>query len=162
MRPVRFGIVSTALIARQWVIPAMRAAPECEVVAICSRDPDRAAAVARDAGIPRSYGSLEAIMEITPDFIKTDMGLVRGIDSDPPRQEVVRALASVARGIGAQVIAEGIETDAELRALRELGVRYGQGYVFGAAIPGQPPSATGEIEPGDLGGAAEDGEDDGR
>jgi EAL domain-containing protein (putative c-di-GMP-specific phosphodiesterase class I) len=76
-------------------------------------------------------------MEITPDFIKTDMGLVRGIDSDPPRQEVVRALASVARGIGAQVIAEGVETDAELRALRELGVRYGQGFYFGAAIPGE-------------------------
>ena len=62
-----------------------------------------------DAGT--GYASLEAIMEIAPDFIKTDMGLVRGIDSDPPRQEVVRALASVARGIGAQVIAEGIETD---------------------------------------------------
>jgi EAL domain-containing protein (putative c-di-GMP-specific phosphodiesterase class I) len=88
-----------------------------------------------DAGT--GYASLEAIMEITPDFIKTDMGLVRGIDSDPPRQEVVRALASVARGIGAQVIAEGIETDGELRALRELGIRYGQGFLFGAATPGE-------------------------
>jgi EAL domain-containing protein (putative c-di-GMP-specific phosphodiesterase class I) len=87
-----------------------------------------------DAGT--GYASLEAIMEITPDFIKTDMGLVRGIDSDPPRQEVVRALSAVARGIGAQVIAEGVETDAELRTLRELGVRYGQGFYFGAAIPG--------------------------
>jgi EAL domain-containing protein (putative c-di-GMP-specific phosphodiesterase class I) len=93
-----------------------------------------------DAGT--GYASLEAIMEITPDFIKTDMGLVRGIDSDPPRQEVVRALCSVARGIGAQVIAEGIETDAELRALRELGVRYGQGYFFGAAVPGEMPAAA--------------------
>jgi EAL domain-containing protein (putative c-di-GMP-specific phosphodiesterase class I) len=96
-----------------------------------------------DAGT--GYASLEAIMEITPDFIKTDMGLVRGIDSDPPRQEVVRALCSVARGIGAQVIAEGIETDAELRALRELGVRYGQGYLFGAATPGE---GTGRGRPG--------------
>ena len=99
-----------------------------------------------DAGT--GYASLEAIMEITPDFIKTDMGLVRGIDSDPPRQEVVRALASVARGIGAQVIAEGIETDAELRALRELGVRYGQGYFFGAATPGEDPA--GEAMPGEV------------
>ena len=88
-----------------------------------------------DAGT--GYASLEAIMEITPDFIKTDMSLVRGIDSDPPRQEVVRALAAVARGIGAQVIAEGIETDAELRALRELGVRYGQGFYFGDAVSGE-------------------------
>ena len=53
----------------------------------------------------------------------------------------MRALASVARGIGAQVIAEGVETDAELRALRELGVRYGQGYYFGAAIPGENPTS---------------------
>jgi EAL domain-containing protein (putative c-di-GMP-specific phosphodiesterase class I) len=93
-----------------------------------------------DAGT--GYASLEAIMEITPDFIKTDMGLVRGIDADPPRQEVVRALASVARGIGAQVIAEGIETEAELRALRELGVRYGQGFYFGEATAGDPPSRS--------------------
>jgi EAL domain-containing protein (putative c-di-GMP-specific phosphodiesterase class I) len=101
-----------------------------------------------DAGT--GYASLEAIMEITPDFIKTDMGLVRGIDSDPPRQEVVRALASVARGIGAQVIAEGIETEGELRALRELGVRYGQGYLFGAATPGG--AAPGEGDPGEEDG----------
>jgi EAL domain-containing protein (putative c-di-GMP-specific phosphodiesterase class I) len=91
-----------------------------------------------DAGT--GYASLEAIMEITPDFIKTDIGLVRGIDSDPPRQEVVRALAAVARGIGAHVIAEGIETGAELRALRELGVRYGQGFYFGDAIVGDDES----------------------
>jgi EAL domain-containing protein (putative c-di-GMP-specific phosphodiesterase class I) len=106
-----------------------------------------------DAGT--GYASLEAIMEITPDFIKTDIGLVRGIDSDPPRQEVVRALASVARGIGAQVIAEGIETDAELRALRELGIRYGQGFYFGAAISNdgredeERPEAEPTIEPKD-------------
>jgi EAL domain-containing protein (putative c-di-GMP-specific phosphodiesterase class I) len=109
-----------------------------------------------DAGT--GYASLEAIMEIHPDFIKTDMGLVRGIDSDPPRQEVVRALCSVARGIGAQVIAEGIETDAELRSLRELGVRYGQGYVFGAAIPGETPAGGAgaiDAEAGDAGEAGE-------
>jgi EAL domain-containing protein (putative c-di-GMP-specific phosphodiesterase class I) len=103
-----------------------------------------------DAGT--GYASLEAIMEITPDFIKTDTGLVRGIDSDPPRQEVVRALASVARGIGAQLIAEGIETESELRALRELGVRYGQGYFFGAAVPGATVPAEdspSEPEPGE-------------
>jgi EAL domain-containing protein (putative c-di-GMP-specific phosphodiesterase class I) len=88
-----------------------------------------------DAGT--GYASLEAIMEIAPDFIKTDMTLVRGIDADRPRQEVVRAINSLALGIGAQVIAEGVETDRELRALRDLGVRYGQGYYFGAALRAQ-------------------------
>jgi EAL domain-containing protein (putative c-di-GMP-specific phosphodiesterase class I) len=85
-----------------------------------------------DAGT--GYASMEAIMEIAPDFIKTDMALVRGIDADPARQAVVRAINALAAGIGAQVIAEGIETDRELRVLRELGVRYGQGFYFGAAL----------------------------
>lgn len=85
-----------------------------------------------DAGT--GYASLEAIMEIAPDFIKTDMVLVRGIDEDRSRQEVVRAINAVAHGIGAQVVAEGIETEAELAALRELDVRYGQGFYFGAAV----------------------------
>lgn len=95
-----------------------------------------------DAGT--GYASLEAIMEINADYVKTDRGLVRGIDSDPPRQEVVRALLTVARGIGAQVIAEGIETDSELRVLRELGIRYGQGFYFGAALSGElaPPRSS--------------------
>ena len=85
-----------------------------------------------DAGA--GYASLEAIMEITPDFLKADMRLVRGIDADPPRQEVLRALNAVARRIGAEVIAEGVETEDELRILRQLGIPYGQGYHFGRGV----------------------------
>ena len=92
-----------------------------------------------DAGA--GYSSLEAIMEIAPDFMKADLGLVRGIDTDPTRQEVVRALSSVAQRIDAQVIAEGVETKEELRTLRDLGITYGQGYYFGPAV-------TPEGEPG--------------
>jgi EAL domain-containing protein (putative c-di-GMP-specific phosphodiesterase class I) len=88
-----------------------------------------------DAGT--GYASLEAIMEIAPDYIKTDLVLARGIDQDPSRQEVMRAMNAVARGIGASVIAEGIESEPELRTLRELGVRYGQGFYFGAALRGE-------------------------
>ena len=87
-----------------------------------------------DAGT--GYASLESIMEIAPDFVKMDMLLVRGIDADPSRKEIVRAMLSVAKGIGAQLIAEGIETESELRALRDIGVRYGQGFYFGAAVKG--------------------------
>ena len=60
--------------------------------------------------------------------------MVREIDSDPARQQVLSALKTIADGIGAEVIAEGIETDGELNVLRELGVRYGQGFYFGAAL----------------------------
>ncbi len=85
-----------------------------------------------DAGT--GYASLESIMEIAPDFVKLDMLLVRGIEADPARKEIVRAMLAVAKGIGAQLIAEGIETEQELRALRDIGVRYGQGFYFGAAL----------------------------
>lgn len=58
MKPLRFGIVSTAKIARDWVIPAMKAVDECELVAISSRDLDRAAATASEFGIKNHYASL--------------------------------------------------------------------------------------------------------
>ena len=86
-----------------------------------------------DTGV--AYGSLEAVMELAPDFIKVDMSLVRGIDTDPPRQELLRALHAVAGKLGGQIIAEGIETAEELEALQRLGVPYGQGYLFGRAAP---------------------------
>lgn len=62
MKPVRFGILSTAKIARDWVIPAMKAVDECEVVAISSRDRERAASVASSFDIPRHYTSLSEML----------------------------------------------------------------------------------------------------
>lgn len=86
-----------------------------------------------DTGV--AYGSLEALMELAPDFIKVDLSLVRGIDTDPPRQELLRALHAVAGKLGGQIIAEGIETTEELETLQGLGIPYGQGYLFGRAAP---------------------------
>ncbi len=86
-----------------------------------------------DTGV--AYGSLEAVMELEPDFIKVDMSFVRGIDTDPPRQELLRALHAVAGKLGGQIIAEGIESSEELETLQALGIPYGQGYLFGRAAP---------------------------
>ena len=86
-----------------------------------------------DTGV--AYGSLEAIMELSPDFIKVDLTLVRGIDTDPPRQELLRALNSVAASINASVIAEGVETSEELATIVSLGISYAQGYLFGHPAP---------------------------
>jgi EAL domain-containing protein (putative c-di-GMP-specific phosphodiesterase class I) len=86
-----------------------------------------------DMGV--GYSSLEAVMELAPDFIKVDQSLVRGIDSDPPRQELLRALNAVAAKLDARIIAEGIETSEELAALQRLGVPLGQGYLLGRAAP---------------------------
>lgn len=86
-----------------------------------------------DTGV--AYGSLEAIMELAPDFIKVDLSLVRGIDTDPPRQELLRALHTVALKLNARVIAEGIETSEELATIRSLGIPLGQGFLFGRPAP---------------------------
>src|SRR5919108_4427095 len=59
---VRWGILSTAKIARTKFIPGVRAADNCEVVAIASRNPTLATAVAGDLGIPVAHGSYEALL----------------------------------------------------------------------------------------------------
>jgi len=84
-----------------------------------------------DVGV--GYSSLEAVTELAPDFLKVDMSFVRGIDEDPARQEILKALTSISWGLDARIIAEGIETDGELRTLRKLAVSYGQGYRIGRA-----------------------------
>lgn len=60
--PVRWGVVGNAAIARKKVIPAMQRAANCEVLAIASREPERAADAAGSLGIARSYGSYEALL----------------------------------------------------------------------------------------------------
>ncbi|HVH05291.1 MAG TPA: EAL domain-containing protein [Myxococcota bacterium] len=84
-----------------------------------------------DVGV--GYSSLEAVTELAPDYLKVDMSFVRGIHEDPARQEILKALTSIAWRIDARIIAEGIETDAELKTLRELAISYGQGYRIGRA-----------------------------
>jgi EAL domain-containing protein (putative c-di-GMP-specific phosphodiesterase class I) len=79
-----------------------------------------------DAGA--GFASLGHILHLRPDLIKLDCQFTRGIDSDPARRSLARALVSFARDIGAEVVSEGIETAAELDTVRELGVPYGQGY----------------------------------
>ncbi|MCX7014931.1 MAG: Gfo/Idh/MocA family oxidoreductase [Candidatus Sumerlaeota bacterium] len=60
---LRFGVLSTEKIGRRTIIPAMKAAERVEVAAIASRDAARAANAARELGIPRSYGSYEALLD---------------------------------------------------------------------------------------------------
>jgi EAL domain-containing protein (putative c-di-GMP-specific phosphodiesterase class I) len=58
------------------------------------------------------------------------MGLVRDIHLKPVNQQVVKAILEMATGVGATVVAEGIQTPDEATALQGLGVRYGQGYLY--------------------------------
>src|SRR5688572_25638930 len=77
------------------------------------------------------YASLEAVMEIRPEFIKVDRAFCAKIDEDPGRQHLLRALQSLADRIGARIIGEGLDTIEELQTLGSLGIHFGQGWLFG-------------------------------
>ena len=70
-------------------------------------------------------------MLLEPDILKLDKRCVIGIDDDPPRVEHLRRYVRIARTLGCQVVAEGIETAKELAVVRSLGIEYGQGYLWG-------------------------------
>jgi EAL domain-containing protein (putative c-di-GMP-specific phosphodiesterase class I) len=82
-----------------------------------------------DAGA--GYAGLQHILSLRPDVIKLDIALTRNVDTDPARRALSACLARFADEIGAEVIAEGIETAAELDTLQSLGIRWGQGFYLG-------------------------------
>ena len=77
------------------------------------------------------YASLRHVLELAPDFVKLDGGLVRGVDADLARQALIVGIGYFAVRRKIWLIAEAIETTAELATLRALGIPYGQGYLFG-------------------------------
>jgi EAL domain-containing protein (putative c-di-GMP-specific phosphodiesterase class I) len=81
------------------------------------------------------FSSLEAALELSPDFLKIDMSLVRGIEESPEKQELLRGLKGVAGKMGSVLIAEGIETEHELEVIRGLGIECGQGFHLGRGTP---------------------------
>ena len=82
-----------------------------------------------DAGA--GYASLRHIFELSPSYVKLDREWVTGIESDPIRQSLVNAMVTFSKKSGAKLIAEGIETIAELETLIAAGVNFGQGYLLG-------------------------------
>jgi EAL domain-containing protein (putative c-di-GMP-specific phosphodiesterase class I) len=88
-----------------------------------------------DAGA--GFSSLRHIIELSPRFVKLDIGLVRGVDTDAARQALIAGMVHFANEIGCVLVAEGIETEAERRALRRLGVSFGQGYLLGRPVPAE-------------------------
>lgn len=97
---------------------------------------DRGARLAVD-DTGAGYSGLQHLVRLSPDVIKLDIGLTSGIDNDPAKRALSTALVAFAADIGASIVAEGIETHAELEALRHLGVKQGQGYLL--ARPGPLP-----------------------
>jgi EAL domain-containing protein (putative c-di-GMP-specific phosphodiesterase class I) len=81
-----------------------------------------------DAGA--GYASLQHIVELTPDIIKIDRALVDGLARDTGRRTVAGAFLSLARGVNATVVAEGVEDHADLEAAALMGIEAAQGYLF--------------------------------
>ncbi|MDG1484450.1 MAG: EAL domain-containing response regulator [Myxococcota bacterium] len=77
------------------------------------------------------YNSLSVLATLQPEFIKIDMSIVRDVDTDTYKQRLIRILAQLGEGTNATVLAEGVETAAELEKLLECGVHLVQGYHLG-------------------------------
>ncbi len=86
-----------------------------------------------DAGA--GYASLRHILALRPSYIKLDITWVRDIENDTARQALVAGINHFATLTNCRIIAEGIETEAECKALRRLGIDFGQGFLFGHPEP---------------------------
>jgi EAL domain-containing protein (putative c-di-GMP-specific phosphodiesterase class I) len=83
-----------------------------------------------------AYASLQSVAEIQPEFLKIDLSLIRDLHQQPVKRELVATIQRFAASVGIHLIAEGIEQPEELKALLDMGVVMGQGYLF--ARPAAP------------------------
>jgi Amt family ammonium transporter len=82
------------------------------------------------------YSSLSYLRQLPLDTIKIDRSFVSAIGTDLESTPIVQAVIALAHGLGINVVAEGIESEAQLAALRELGCDRAQGYLFSHPLPG--------------------------
>ncbi len=89
-------------------------------------------------GAGASLAGLQALVDLGPDILKIDRDLLGGLAADPARRAMIAALVQIAGETDVTLIAQGVETREDLQALRELGVRYAQGFILGKpAAPGR-------------------------
>ncbi|MEO5693456.1 MAG: phosphodiesterase, partial [Usitatibacter sp.] len=88
------------------------------------------------------HSSLRLWAELAPEFVKIDKYFVRGLQEDATRFQCVKAMQHLSKVFGTRLVAEGVECEADLRVLRDLGIEFGQGYLLGmpeADPPHAPP-----------------------
>jgi diguanylate cyclase (GGDEF)-like protein len=83
------------------------------------------------------YSGLRLWSELLPEYVKIDMHFIQGIHNDPIKLNFVRSIQNIASSLKCSVIAEGIETEDEFKAVEQLGITHAQGYYFArpTAIP---------------------------
>lgn len=112
------------------------------VIAVLAELRRRGAMVAVDDAGPGAR-SLDRVAALRPNFVKVDGSVIAGIAEDAQRATAIRALGEFAAGLDAWIVAEGIETPAQLDVLVRLGVPLGQGYALA-----RPAAALGELDRG--------------
>ncbi len=90
------------------------------------------------------YSSLRLWSELLPEYVKIDQHFIQGLQNDSIKLNFVRSIQGIASSLNCNVIAEGIETEAEFNIIEQLGITHGQGYYF--ARPAVIPSAELDIE----------------
>ena len=91
------------------------------------------------------FSSLRLWSELRPEFVKIDMHFIQGINHDPVKLQFVRSIQMIAECMGSRVIAEGIETPAELNVLKTIGLALGQGFHIARPNPTPPLQAPEEV-----------------
>jgi len=137
-----------ALLERAGVAPASLCVEVTEgtVFGRASGEPATALRILHAAGVRvalddfgTGYASLVHLKEIPVDVLKIDRSFIDGmLKDDGASEEIVRAVLALGHGLKKDVIAEGVETIAQLTRLRELGCAYAQGYLLGRPSPKLP------------------------
>lgn len=81
------------------------------------------------------YASLSHLKKFPVNVIKIDRSFIQSLDADADDEAIVRAVIGLGRSLDIRIVAEGIETFAQSAYLRKLNCEYGQGFLFGAAVP---------------------------
>lgn len=140
-----FSLLDPEFILDQFRSPGVSVRPEQVVIEISERESLPAVDIVqwlapfRSAGMAialddfgAGYSGLTRLVDMAPDYAKIDLSLVRDIDKNVVKHALVESTVQFAGRTGQlQLIAEGIETAAELAALYELGVQFGQGFLWG-------------------------------
>lgn len=98
-----------------------------------------------DVGFGRS--SLESLILLEPDIVKVDIKYVAGIALDLQKQRLLRRLIGVVEALGAELVAEGVETREDLEVIKSMGVQYAQGYLWGYPQEVKTPDSAISLEP---------------
>lgn len=87
------------------------------------------------------FSSLRLWSELRPEYVKVDKHFIQGVGQDPVKHQFLKSLCDIAAKTGAQVVAEGIELEPDLAVILDLGLDFGQGYLFARPAPDPRPVA---------------------